>query len=238
MDINRRIREFGAQALYGSNGADGRNRPADPYSAAAAAPATRLRLSDVDRSNALQHLSTHYADGRLDHAEFDDRTRLVVEAVNTDDLAPLFADLPGGLPVDRDGLPLPVGADADANIGASADERTGHGTRASTAAAPAADDAEDRDLGRIRRRGSFVKTADWVFFLVALVSYFILENVLEASYAGIAWALLLISYPAVRWLSGLSSDDEKTYDELKKIDEADRRERVRRAAARRHELGH
>lgn len=57
------------------------------------APDPRLRLSDRDRDDAIARLSEHYAAGRLDKDEFDERSDAVWTARTHGDLAPIFADL-------------------------------------------------------------------------------------------------------------------------------------------------
>lgn len=52
-----------------------------------------LRLSDADRDEAIVRLSEHYAAGRLDKDEFDERSDAVWTAKTGSDLAPIFADL-------------------------------------------------------------------------------------------------------------------------------------------------
>jgi hypothetical protein len=52
-----------------------------------------LRLSDADRDAAVARLSEHYAAGRLDKEEFDERSDAVWTARTRADLAPIFADL-------------------------------------------------------------------------------------------------------------------------------------------------
>ena len=52
-----------------------------------------LRLGDVDRDEAIARLSEHYAAGRLDKEEFDERSDAVWTAKTYADLAPIFADL-------------------------------------------------------------------------------------------------------------------------------------------------
>jgi hypothetical protein len=52
-----------------------------------------LRLSDADRDDAIVRLSEHYAAGRLDKDEFDERSDAVWTARTGADLAPIFADL-------------------------------------------------------------------------------------------------------------------------------------------------
>lgn len=58
--------------------------PADP----------RTRISDDDRERAMADLAGHYADGRLDHEEYDERLDAIWTARTRADLAVLFSDLP------------------------------------------------------------------------------------------------------------------------------------------------
>ncbi len=53
-----------------------------------------LRLSDAERAEVADLLSRHYADGRLDQAEFDERLDQAMKAKTYSDLSGLFADLP------------------------------------------------------------------------------------------------------------------------------------------------
>jgi hypothetical protein len=53
-----------------------------------------MRASDQDREEAIRALSDHFADGRLDHAEFDARMARAHEATYVHELDPLFDDLP------------------------------------------------------------------------------------------------------------------------------------------------
>jgi hypothetical protein len=53
-----------------------------------------LRLSDADRERALSELDRHYRVGRLTAEEFDERSRLILQAKTTGQLAGLFDDLP------------------------------------------------------------------------------------------------------------------------------------------------
>jgi len=54
----------------------------------------RTRASDADRSRAAERLARALSEGRLDVAEFDERTRRALAATTLGDLAPLTADLP------------------------------------------------------------------------------------------------------------------------------------------------
>lgn len=53
-----------------------------------------LRIGDAEREAAVRELGEHYAAGRLDAAEYEERTTAAYAARTADDLAPLFADLP------------------------------------------------------------------------------------------------------------------------------------------------
>ena len=53
-----------------------------------------LRVSDAERNSVAELLGQHYADGRLDQAEFDDRISRTMAAKTRGDLAGLFDDLP------------------------------------------------------------------------------------------------------------------------------------------------
>jgi len=53
-----------------------------------------MRASDQDREEAILALSDAFADGRLDHAEFETRMTSAQAATYVHDLDPLFADLP------------------------------------------------------------------------------------------------------------------------------------------------
>src|SRR5271170_890270 len=53
-----------------------------------------LRVSDAERQAVADRLAEHYAEGRLDQAEFDDRVGRAMTAKTRADLSGLFSDLP------------------------------------------------------------------------------------------------------------------------------------------------
>lgn len=61
-----------------------------------------IRVSDAERNAVVERLGQHYADGRLDQAEFDERVNRAMAAKTRGDLAGLFDDLPE---VDHPGTP-------------------------------------------------------------------------------------------------------------------------------------
>lgn len=54
-----------------------------------------LRVSDAERQEVADQLTKHYADGRLDQAEFGERLEQAMGAKTWGDLDGLFYDLPG-----------------------------------------------------------------------------------------------------------------------------------------------
>ena len=65
-----------------------------PESAPGPAPSRPIRASDQDREAVVQRLQDAFAEGRLDDAEFDQRTRAALTAKTSANLAPLLDDLP------------------------------------------------------------------------------------------------------------------------------------------------
>ena len=57
-------------------------------------PGPQTRIGDADRERAMADLAGHYADGRLDHEEYDERLDAIWTARTRADLAVLFSDMP------------------------------------------------------------------------------------------------------------------------------------------------
>lgn len=57
-------------------------------------PGPQTRIADSDRERAMSDLAGHYADGRLDHEEYDERLDAIWTARTRADLALIFSDLP------------------------------------------------------------------------------------------------------------------------------------------------
>ena len=56
----------------------------------------RMRAGDADRQRVVEQLGKHFADGRLDVDEFDERVGSAHAVVYLDEIPPLLADLPAG----------------------------------------------------------------------------------------------------------------------------------------------
>ncbi|GAA4903889.1 DUF1707 domain-containing protein [Streptomonospora salina] len=75
----------------------------------------RMRASDTDRDRVAKLLQRHFAEGRLENAEFNSRLESAYNARTREDLVPLTADLPAGdltAPgAEEQAPPPPLGAD-------------------------------------------------------------------------------------------------------------------------------
>ena len=84
-------------------------------------PDPAMRVSDAERAEVTDRLGRHYADGRLDQAEFDERVSRAMAAKTVGDFQGLFDDLPG-LPGD-----VPDGAASDRRKAPGTPPAFGHG---------------------------------------------------------------------------------------------------------------
>jgi hypothetical protein len=72
-------------------------------------PDQDLRVSDAERAEVTDRLASHYGDGRLDKAEFDERVSRAMAAKTAADFRGLFDDLPGQPGDTRNGTPKAPG---------------------------------------------------------------------------------------------------------------------------------
>lgn len=88
----------------------------------------------------------------------------------------------------------------------------------------------------LRKRGSLVQSIDDAILGVTLVSFLVLQFVFNVSYAWIVWPSLVVTLSLPRMLLRYSDEDEELFEEIKEADQETRKERLRRAAERMHEL--
>jgi Domain of unknown function (DUF1707) len=65
-----------------------------------------IRVSDAERTEMADRLAAHFAEGRLDQAEFDERVAQAMNAKTRGDLSGLFDDLPEPGPAGTPGTPV------------------------------------------------------------------------------------------------------------------------------------
>lgn len=130
-----------------------------------------LRLSDADRSEVAERLSHHYADGRLDRAELDERLERAMGARTVADLDGIFAGLPTGAG------PTAVTLTAGASVA-----HTGRAVR------------DGRSAGDPARRASRPRRVLWLLVVAVLAA--IAGQLLVGMHGG-WWVIVLV---AVLWV--------------------------------------
>ena len=83
--------------------------PARPATARNGWPEAGLRVSDADRAAVADRLASHFSEGRLDQAEFDQRLDRAMRATTRADLVGLLSDLPEGMAAPDDDPHRPRG---------------------------------------------------------------------------------------------------------------------------------
>lgn len=169
-----------------------------------------LRLSDEDRLNAMNYLSTHFAEGRLTQNDFDSRCTSIASATTNSDLFPLFQDLPGGLPVDSKGLP------ESQDIAKS-------------------EESDRRELESLKKRGNLIENLDWIIVGITLLAFLSLKF-LGVQQAWLVWPSLIVTLSLPRILLKYSDAEESNYEELKHVETRQFKEKIRRAHEQRRSI--
>ncbi|KZO59219.1 DUF1707 domain-containing protein [Dietzia cinnamea] len=196
-----------------------------------------LLLSDAERLHALTVLGDHYASGRLDDSQFHARSGDVAAARTLAQLRDSFADLPGGTPLTSvDGMIVQSATACGGEVALSSSSPSSLVPAPTGARTPAARDA-DADLEDLRRRGKLVESLDGVVIGLTLITFLVLQIVVDWQYAWIVWPSLVLTLGIPRLALRFTDSDEKTYEKLKKADEKAREERLRAASERIRELG-
>ncbi|MEJ6013693.1 DUF1707 domain-containing protein [Corynebacterium sp. H127] len=174
-----------------------------------------IRLSDSERSVALQALGTHFAEGRIDMTEFNERTEKAATARTFSELKELFEDLPGGVPF---------------TVGAT-------GLQAQLpAATPLADIAPDvAELNDLKARGRKIQVLDLVFTAVGLTVFFV-GMALDWSYFWVAMLAAGAGMVGSRALLRFDEHEEKAFESLEKAETKAKQQRLIDAEKRLREL--
>lgn len=181
-----------------------------------------LLLSDDERTHALDALGKHYADGRLDTAEFYDRSGAVATARTFSALADVFKGLPGGIPLNRvDGQVVKVPFSDGSAVAA---DRTVAGSAAAA------------ELAALRNRGNTIESLDWIILGITLIGFLVLQLIVGWDHAWIVWPSLIVTLSVPRMILRFGDADEEAYEALKKSDAEARKQRLAEAAKRIREL--
>lgn len=170
---------------------------------------SQMRVGDAQRSEALEMLSQHYANGLLDLTEFEERTSAAAVAKVRNDLDMLFQDLP---PLDH--------ATADPHPYAPAQL------------------SEEQELDNLLERGKKIRLADNVIAGIMMLCFMLGLFIFQWDYFWLCFPLGLAASQVVRWRYRIDREDEKLVKELARTQATERTARLRQAAKRRKELGH
>lgn len=205
-----------------------------------------LLLSDSERLHALMALGDHYASGRLDDTEFHARSGEVAASRTLGQLRGSFADLPGGTPLTSvDGMIVQSATATGGELEVSSSSSSSSSSSTSSALSPGsptgagtpAARGTDADLEDLRRRGKLVESLDGVVIGLTLITFLVLQIIVDWQYAWMVWPSLVLTLGLPRLVLRYTDSDEKTYEKLKKADERAREERLRAATERIRELG-
>ncbi|KAB1504204.1 DUF1707 domain-containing protein [Corynebacterium sp. 320] len=90
---------------------------------------SHVRISDAERTTAIEALGSHFAEGRLDLQEYDERISSATEARTQQELDHLFTDLPA---LTKDSALMPMYSAADLERASNSGHKTKAGLLALT----------------------------------------------------------------------------------------------------------
>lgn len=199
-----------------------------------------LLLSDSERLHALMALGDHYASGRLDDTEFHARSGDVAASRTLGQLRGTFVDLPGGTPLTSvDGMIVHSATAAGGELETSSSSSSPSSSRptAPTGAVTPADRGTDADLEDLRKRGRLIESLDGVVIGLTLITFLVLQIIVDWQYAWMVWPSLILTLGISRMVLRYTDSDEETYEKLKEADQKAREARLRAATERIRELG-
>ncbi|PDP84673.1 hypothetical protein CQJ94_26765 [Glycomyces fuscus] len=132
-------------------------------------PLNQMRASDAERDLTVDHLTTAFVEGRLDHEEYDRRVGLALGAVLLGELRPLTADLPVPQPPAHGSAPARPGT-GPRSVPLPRAARSGPGSRRGPGGGPGSPDADDLSLPGPPRREWGEEWRWWTGVAVILTS--------------------------------------------------------------------
>lgn len=178
---------------------------------------SQMRVGDPERTEALDRLGEHFANGYLTVHEFEERTGQAATARTQSDLSALFGDLPGG------GSPTdPVPARIEQGQAVEHD--------------PGSAEAE-RELEEVLERKKKLNRALGILWSVTMAAFFLGLFVFEWDFF---WAVFPVA-GVLTWglyeFYDIGDEEDDLLDEILEERNKERAERLRIAHERRKELG-
>lgn len=172
----------------------------------------QVRVGDPERSEALDRLGEHFANGYLDVNEFEERTGRAAAAQTQADLSALFGDLPGG---QSQKAPLPATREA--------------GTTAEQDA--------DRELEEVLERKKKLNRALGILWSITMAAFFLWLFVFEGDYFWVVFPVAGMLTWGLYSYYDIGDEEDEMLDKILEDRGKERAERLRIAHQRRKELG-
>lgn len=178
---------------------------------------SQIRVGDPERSEALDRLGEHFANGYLDVNEFEERTGRAATARTRADLSALFGDLPGG-----QSQQAPV----------LATRETG-----STFAHTTAEQDADRELEEVLERKKKLNRALGILWSITMAAFFLWLFVFEGDYFWVVFPVAGVLTWGLYEYYDIGDEEDDMLDKILEERSKERAERLRIANRRRKELG-
>lgn len=172
----------------------------------------QMRVGDPERSEALDRLGEHFANGYLDVNEFEERTGRAAAARTKADLSSLFGDLPGG---QSQQAPVPAKRE----------------TRSIT------EQDADRELDEALERKKKLNRALGILWSITMAAFFLWLFVFEGDYFWVVFPIAGLLTWGLYSYYDIGDEEDEMLDKILEERSKERAERLRIANQRRKELG-
>ena len=172
----------------------------------------QMRVGDSERSEALDRLGEHFANGYLDVHEFEERTGQAAAARTQADLSALFGDLPGG---QSQQAPVPARRETGTTVEQDA----------------------DRELEEVLERKKKLNRALGILWSITLVGFFLGMFAFQWEFFWVVFPIAgLLTWVLYEYYD-IGDEEDDVLDEILEERSKERAERLRIAHQRRKELG-
>ncbi|WP_296149132.1 DUF1707 domain-containing protein [uncultured Corynebacterium sp.] len=174
----------------------------------------QVRVGDPERSEALDRLGEHFANGYLDVNEFEERTGRAAAARTRADLTALFGDLPGG---QAQQAPVPATVENGSTVANA--------------------EYSDRELDEALDRKKKLNRALGILWSITMAAFFLWLFVFEGDYFWVVFPVAGMLTWGLYSYYDIGDEEDEMLDKILEDRGKERAERLRIAHQRRKELG-
>lgn len=174
----------------------------------------QVRVGDPERSEALDRLGEHFANGYLDVNEFEERTGRAAAARTRADLSALFGDLPGG---QAQQVPVPATNENGSTVANA--------------------EYSDRELDEALDRKKKLNRALGILWSITMAAFFLWLFVFEGDYFWVVFPVAGVLTWGLYSYYDIGDEEDEMLDKILEDRGKERAERLRIAHERRKELG-